>query len=381
MTGDPPMYRFQLTTTLRYGPDSLDELSTLDGRRVLIVTDAFLATTPLFGRVKEALRGAEVAVFDRVRPNPDTAAVGAGLAAFLEFGPEGIVALGGGSPIDTAKTVRKLALEQGRDLPAGLTVIPTTSGSGSEVTSFAVVTRADGRKLPLSSADMLPELAILDPEAVLTAPPKLTADSGMDAVSHAIEAYVATGCNDFSDALAEKALRLAGEHLPVCFRDGSDAVAREHQHAAACMAGIAFQNAGLGIVHGLSHSIGSAFPIAHGRLNGILLPTVINFNAGDLGWRPGDPGPVARRYAALARALGLTASGDRNLVRALIGWVERLRNELSMPATVSAAGVASADFLAAVPDLAAAARVDFCTAGNPVQPSEAELAGILRQVA
>ena len=291
------------------------------------------------------------------------------------------MALGGGSPIDTAKAVRKLALEQGHDLPAGLVVIPTTSGSGSEVTSFAVVTDAESHaKLPLTSVDMLPEIAILDAEAVLTAPPRLTADSGMDAVSHAIEAYVATGANVFSDALAEKALRLADAALVRCFTDGSDAEAREQQHAAATMAGIAFQNAGLGIVHGLSHAIGGSFKVAHGRLNGILLPHVIAFNAGTLGLRPQDLTDVARRYAALAAALGLQASNERNRVLALSGWVERLRRNLDMPATVTAAGVDRSEFLAAVPALAATALADFCTSGNPVAVTEADLAGILRHL-
>lgn len=375
------MHRFQLTTTLCYGPDALSALAALAGRRVLLVTDAFLAAGDLMALVRRELRDAEVEVFDAVRPNPDIAAVTEGLRSFLAFSPDAIVALGGGSPIDTAKAVRKLALEQGHDLPAGLVVIPTTSGSGSEVTAFAVVTDAESHaKLPLTSVDMLPEVAILDAEAVLTAPPRLTADSGMDAVSHAIEAYVAKGANVFSDALAEKALRLADAALVRCFVDGSDAQAREQQHAAATMAGIAFQNAGLGIVHGLSHAIGGSFKVAHGRLNGILLPHVIAFNAGPLGLRPHELSDVARRYAALARAMGLQASNERNLVLALSGWVERLRRDLAMPATVTAAGVGRAEFLAAVPALAVTALTDFCTSGNPVDVSEADLTGILRAV-
>ncbi len=375
------MYRFQLTTTLCYGPDSLQALAVLDGRRVLVVTDAFMSTTELMGKVRAQLAGATVAVFDQVQPNPDVNTVTEGLRSFLAFEPEAIVALGGGSPIDTAKAVRKLALEQGHDLPGGLIVIPTTSGSGSEVTSFAVVTDpVSHAKLPLTSVDMLPEMAILDPEAVRTAPPRLTADSGMDAVSHAIEAYVAKGCNDFSDALAEKALRLADAHLVRSFRDGADAEAREHQHNAATMAGIAFQNAGLGIVHSLSHAIGGSFRVAHGRLNGILLPSVIAVNAGDLGFRPQDVGPVARRYAALAKAVGLSAANERNLVQALIGWVEKLRRELALPATVTAAGVDRAAYAAAIPALAATAHKDFCTSGNPVAVTEANLVAILRKV-
>jgi 1-propanol dehydrogenase len=376
------VFRFQLTTTLCYGPDSLSALGSLDGQRVLVVTDAFMNSTPLMARVRSELAGAAaIEVFDQVKPNPDLTAVTEGLRAFLAFAPDAIVALGGGSPIDTAKAVRKLALELGHGLPGGLIVIPTTSGTGSEVTSFAVITDASTHtKLPLTSVEMLPEMAILDPEAVATAPPRLTADSGMDAVSHAIEAYVAKGSNDFSDALAEKALRLADTSLVRCFQDGSDPEAREHQHNAATMAGIAFQNAGLGIVHSLSHAIGGSFPVAHGRLNGMLLPVVISFNAGDLGFRPHDVGPVGRRYAALAKSLGLSASTERNLVLALIAWVEKLRKDLDMPATLRAARVDRAAFSAAIPALAATAHHDFCTSGNPVEVSEGDLAGLLKRV-
>lgn len=375
------MFRFQLTTTLCYGPDSLSALRELSGCRVLVVTDAFMATTPLMDKVRSELSGAHVEVFDQVQPNPDIAAVAAGLKAFLDCAPEAMVAVGGGSPIDTAKAVRKFALEQGHPLPGGFIVVPTTSGSGSEVTSFAVVTDPHSHaKLPLTSPDMLPEMAILDPEAVRTAPPRLTADSGMDAVSHAIEAYVAIGHNDFSDALAEKALRIADTYLVRSFRSNEDLKAREHQHTGATMAGIAFQNSGLGIVHGLSHAIGGSFPVAHGRLNGILLPHVIAFNAGDLGYGSGPVSTLVRRYVTLAKAVGLSATNDRNLVRALIGWVEKLRRELEMPATVTAAGVDQAAYLAAVPKLAATAKEDFCTAGNPVVPTESDLAGILRKL-
>ena len=376
------MYRFQLTTTLCYGPDSLKALGALDGQRVLVVTDAYMNSTPVMGLVRTELAGASaVQVFDQVKPNPDLTAVTEGLRAFLAFAPEAIVALGGGSPIDTAKAVRKLALELGHGLPGGLVVIPTTSGTGSEVTSFAVITDEHTHtKLPLTSVEMLPEMAILDPEAVGTAPPRLTADSGMDSVSHAIEAYVAKGSNDFSDALAEKALRLADVSLVRCFRNGDDAEAREHQHNAATMAGIAFQNAGLGIVHSLSHAIGGSFPVAHGRLNGILLPIVICFNAGDLGFRPHDVGPVARRYAALAKSLGLSASTERNLVVALTSWVEKLRTDLDMPATLTAARVDRAAFTSAIPALAATAHKDFCTSRNPVEVTENDLAVILKRI-
>ncbi len=209
------MHSFRLATTLRHGPDAIASLSELNDRRVLIVTDAFMATTDLMADVRAALSTAQVEVFDRVPPNPDTDVVTEGMRAFGSFLPDAIVALGGGSPIDAAKTISKLAREQGNDLTGGFWVIPTTSGSGSEVTSYAVITDPHNHaKLALTSPDMIPDVAILDPEAVRTAPPKLTADAGMDAASHTIEAYVARDSNDFSDALAEKSLRMIFEYLP-----------------------------------------------------------------------------------------------------------------------------------------------------------------------
>lgn len=374
------MFRFQLTTSLCYGPDSLAALGELSGCRVLIVTDGFLSSSALLDQVRAALGGAFVEVFDQVLPNPDVAAVSAGLRAFLDFGPEAVVALGGGSPIDTAKAVHKLAREQGYRLPKGLVVIPTTSGTGSEVTSFAVVTDSHHRKLPLTSPDMLPDVAILDPEAVRTAPPRLTADSGMDAVSHAIEAYVAIEHNDFADALAEKSLRMMFDSLPRAYTHGDDLAAREAQHTAATMAGIAFQNAGLGLVHGISHSIGGLFGVAHGRINGMLLPHVMLHNAGEMGFRAGQLTPVAYRYAELARMMCLVATSERNYVLTLVREVELLREKLEMPARMSAAGVEPAEFVAAIPEIAAAATTDFCTSGNPVPASVADIVAILRKI-
>ena len=288
------MQRFRVATTIYYGPDSLALLKDLAGRRVLVVTDAFMATTEVMGQVRQMLGGAEVRVFDRVEPNPSIDLISSGFKVLLDFEPEAIVALGGGSPIDTAKAVYKIAIEQGRRPAQGFIVIPTTSGSGSEVTSFAVVSDLKNHtKLPLTSEDMLPDVAILDPEAVRTAPAKVTADTGMDACSHALEAYVAKGASDFSDAVAEKAASLIFEWLPRAYADGADLEARERLHNASCLAGLAFENAGLGIVHSLSHALGGTFGAPHGRLNAMLMPHVLEFNCGPIGFGPGGLSPVS----------------------------------------------------------------------------------------
>lgn len=374
------MLQFQVPTRVVCGPDALSVLGELSGRRVLIITDAFMAAAPLMAEIRARLGDAELRVFSEVRPDPDTHAVAAGLQAFLEFDPEALIGLGGGSPIDTAKAVRHTAARQGRRLPAGFIVIPTTSGTGSEVSSFSVVTDPlNHTKIPLTDPDMIADLAILDPQAVRTCPPRLTADSGMDALSHAIEAVVARQHNDLSDALAEKAVRIIFRYLPRSHRDGEDIEARDHLQNAATMAGIAFQNAGLGLVHGISHTIGGVFHVAHGRLNAMILPHVMAFNAGDLSI--GRPlSPTAQRYSKLAFHSGMQASSERNLVIQLAWRVGRLREELEMPATVTAAGVDRGAFLEAVPQLAETALVDFCTGGNPRTPTREDVMAIMREL-
>ena len=372
------MLQFQIPTRVVSGPDALGALSALSGRRVLVITDGFMAAAPLMDQVRDRLGDAVLRVFSDVRPDPDTHAIADALGAYLEFGPEALIGLGGGSPIDTAKAVRHMARQRGEELPAGFIVIPTTSGTGSEVSSFAVVTDPASRaKVPLTSPDMIADVAILDPEAVRTCPPGLTADSGMDALSHAIEAVVARGHNDLSDALAEKAVRIILRHLPRSWADGDDLEARDHLQNAATMAGVAFQNSGLGLVHGISHAIGGSFHVAHGRLNAMIMPHVMALNAGDLSAGGTLSGP-ALRYSRLAAHSGLQATTARNLVLALIRRVVRLRETLGMPDRVTGAGVDRGEFTAAVPDLATTALADFCSGGNPVVPTHEEVVAILR---
>ncbi|WP_316667306.1 1-propanol dehydrogenase PduQ [uncultured Propionibacterium sp.] len=372
--------QFQVPTRVVSGPDALSALSALSGRRVLIVTDGLMATAPLMDQVRARLGDAQVRVFSDVQPNPDTRVVAAGLKEYLEFGPEALVGLGGGSPIDTAKAVRHMARQQGEELAAGFIIIPTTSGTGSEVSSFAVVTDPQTRtKIPLTDPDMIADVAILDPEAVRTCPPGLTVDSGMDALSHAIEAVVAVGHNDLSDALAEKAVRIIFRYLPRSYRNGEDVEARDHMQNAATMAGIAFQNAGLGIVHGISHSIGGSFHVAHGRLNAMIMPRVMAYNAGDLSI--GRPlSDTAQRYCKLAYHSGMQATNERNYVIKLARRVEKLRDALEMPASVTGAGVDGHEFIEAIPDMASTALADFCTSGNPVEPTHDDIVRIMREL-
>ena len=365
------MSTFTLATQISFGPDALEGLREFAGRRVFVVTDAFLAGTDVFALVLDLL-GDDTVVFDEVLPNPSIAVIGRGVAAYLGARPDVVIAYGGGSPIDAAKAMHKAAIEVDLGAKDGLVVIPTTSGSGSEVTSFAVITdESTHAKLPMVSPDLVPRLAILDSRVVLGVPPHTTADSGMDVLTHAIEAYVSTGASDFSDALAEKATQLAFANLQRCFDNGSDADARTPMHHASTMAAMAFDNAGLGIVHSLAHALGGRFPVAHGRLNAILLPHVIAFNA-----RHSER--AAARYAWLGHVAGATAIGSRAGVASCIGRIERLNSALGIGPGLSDCGIPRDEFTASLDELATTALADGCTATTPVPPSHADLVAILR---
>lgn len=367
------MSTFTLATQVRFGDEALETLREFAGRRILVVTDSFLAGTDVFGWV-QSLLGPRVTVFDGVEPNPTIPMIGRGVAAYLECEPDMVLAYGGGSPIDAAKAMHKAAIDHGRGAPDGLVVIPTTSGSGSEVTSFSVITdEATHAKLPMVSPDLVPRLAILDPRVVVGVPPRTTADSGMDVLTHAIEAYVSTGASDFSDALAEKSVQLAFKYLQRCFDNGQDVEARARMHNASTMAAMAFDNAGLGIVHSLAHALGGHFPVAHGRLNAILLPHVIAFNA-ERSER------AAERYAWLGHLAGASAVGTRAGVVSCVARIEKLNAALGIGPRLADCGVDPADLRAALDELATTAMADGCTATTPVPPTRQDLVGLLRKL-
>lgn len=367
------MSSFTLATEIRFGPEALDTLSQFAGQNVFLVTDEFLATTEVFSTLV-GIVGPKVTVFDQVLPNPTIALIGRGVAAYLQAAPDVVIAYGGGSPIDAAKAMHKAALDVGRGAPEGLIVVPTTSGSGSEVTSFSVLTdEATHAKLPMVSPDLLPRLAVLDARAVLGVPPRTTADSGMDVITHATEAYVSTEASDFTDACAEKAAQLAFANLPACYRDGSDVEARTKMHSASTLAAMAFDNAGLGIVHSLAHALGGRFPVAHGRLNAILLPHVIAFNAE-------RSEAAATKYAWLGHLAGSAAVGTRAGVVSCVARINKINAELGIGPTLSDCGVDPVEVREALDELATTAMADGCTATNPVVPTHADLVTILRQV-
>lgn len=349
------METFTLKPTLYFGPDALDSLKKLAGQRVLIVTDSFLSSSGLLDRVRAHLTDSSITVFDRVTPDPSAQLVAQGVKLLRECDPEALIAFGGGSPMDCAKAVRWCA---GSHVP--LWAIPTTAGTGSEMTAFAVITDTEKAvKHPLVDDALLPDAAVLDASLLSGVPGAVTADTGMDVLTHAAEAYVSSGATPFTDALAEKAFTLAWHNLPGAFRTEGASPEKQAMLYASCLAGMAFNSAGLGICHSLAHALGGQMHLPHGRLNAILLPRVISFNA----QRP----DAARRYGELARLCGLASSP-----RALSAALNRLLTALKLPKTLVV------DDPTAV---AARALADRCTATNPRAPSQTELEGILRGLA
>ncbi len=362
------MERFQIRPAVWFGRDALEALSALSGKRVLVVTDAFLAGSGLLDRMEAHLKGCTVERFTEVVPDPPLTVVAQGVRRLKDFRPEAVVAFGGGSPMDCAKAM----VEFGRDRETGerplFYAVPTTAGTGSEVTSFAVLTDGErGVKYPLVNDALLPDGAILDASLLAGVPPAVTADTGMDVLAHAAEAIVARNASPFSDALAEKAFTLAYENLRPAYETAGESTARENMLLASCLAGMAFNGAGLGLCHGLAHSLGGRCHVPHGRLNALLLPHVIRFNAAD--------GRATARYARLARLCGLAATP-----RALAAALDRLRAALRMPGSLSACGVDVAALREDLDGVTAAALEDGCTPGNPRTAGREDVKALLNEV-
>ncbi len=370
------MDQFQLGTKIFMG-GGLDGL--LAGRkRVLVVSDRFLVDSGKVSYVTDAAdrAGAERRIFSDVQADPDVSTVTAGVGLLLDFQPDAVIAFGGGSAIDAAKAILFFSAKQ-RDVRDVLfAAIPTTSGTGSEVSRFAVITdREKEVKYPLVDDGLLPHAAVLDPVLTVSVPPAVTADTGIDVFTHAVEAFVSTAHTDFSDAAAEKALKLAYRNLLEAYRDPENLESRQKMHNASCLAGIAFSNSGLGLNHGMAHALGAHFHISHGRANGILLPYVMSFNAGCIDGLT----PTAKRYAQISRLLRLDSSSVRQSALQLIRTIRNSMDKLGMPSTIKDAGVPQAEFEADVEAMAADALADRCTATNPRECSREDIVRIYRR--
>ena len=354
------MNEFVCKTKIVSGSGSVSELKTLGFERLLLVSDPFFAKNGTAKRIAEAAGAACWEIYDAVEPDPSAALAAEGTAKVREFHPDGIVALGGGSAIDCAKAMAYFS----GGVP--LAAVPTTSGSGSEVTDFAILTH-EGVKHPLVDPSLRPVMAVLDEELLTELPPHLVADGGFDAISHCLEACVARGASPITDALAQAAFAAAYHSLPVSY--AGQRTARLPVHIASTMAGMAFTQAGLGLCHAISHSLGGMFHIPHGRLNAILLPWVMDCNA-----------PTAlHAYAQLARAAGLGGSTDTIAVRNLRSGLIRLRTRLRMPSSLIQAGISQEELWEKREALVEAALADPCCQANPVDPGTAQIRQILEE--
>ena len=357
------MEKFQCKTKIWAGAGAITALRDLNIRKLFLVCDPFFQQNGTTQHILEAAGQPECCIFSDVVPDPPVELTAKGAAQIKAFQPDAVVALGGGSSMDAAK-----AMVYFSGANATLIAIPTTSGSGSEVTDFAILTH-NGVKHPLVDDKIKPDVAILDHNLVSSLPNALIADGGFDLISHALEAYVATNRSSFSDLLATAAFCKAMEGLQGSYQGQLDC--RAEMHNAATMAGIAFSQAGLGICHAISHSLGGTFHTPHGRLNAILLPAVIEHNAPSCG----------HRYASLARAAGLTSGNDILALRALKNALVRLRKALMLPETLAQAGIATGSLQENMDAVVAAALCDPCCSTNPIPPTDAMIRGILRQVA
>lgn len=395
------MFRFTLPRDLYHGEGALEALKTFKGKRAIVCVGG--GSMKRFGFLDKAVSyleeaGMEVQLFEGIEPDPSVETVMKGAQAMLDFQPDWIVAIGGGSPIDAAKamwikyeypdiTFEDMCKVFG--IPAlrkkaHFCAISSTSGTATEVTAFSIITDYDkGIKYPIADFEITPDVAIVDPALAQTMPKKLVAHTGMDAITHAIEAYVSTANCDYTDPLALHAIKMIQNDLVDSYN--GDEEKRNAMHNAQCLAGMAFSNALLGIVHSMAHKTGAAFAdygahIIHGAANAMYLPKVIAFNAKDE--------TAAKRYAYIADFMGLGGNSTEEKVKLLIDYLRKMNDELNIPHCIKNYGADSYPteqgfvpedvFLERLPEIAKNAIGDACTGSNPRQPSQEEMEKLLK---
>jgi alcohol dehydrogenase class IV len=372
------------TPEVVFGEDALSRLADIKGSRAFVVTDANMRELGFLARVEEQLAsaGMESAAFTEVEPDPSVQTVERCTAALSTFAPDVVIGLGGGSCLDAAKTAwfryerPDVALDainpfERFDMPgkAKLVAVPTTSGTGADATIGVVLTdREAGRKIVVYARELQPHMTLVDPSFVMGLPQAITADTGMDVLAHAIEAYASPWNNDFSDGLAMKAIQLVFDYLPRAYADGSDAEAREHMHNAATLAGMALSNASISLAHAMAHAFGAIFHTPHGRSVGLFLPYTIEFTANAGG----------SRYGEIARFLGLAAADEATGATSLVGAIRNLARELNQPACIIDLGIDSMRLEGVMPQLVSKAAEDPQMLTSLRAPDDEELANLFR---
>ena len=403
------MQWFKVPEKIYFEAGSIQYLEKMpDIERAFIVTDESMVKLGYVDKILYHLRKREhyvhSEIFENVESDPSFDTIMKGVEAMKMFNPDVIIALGGGSPIDAAKGMW-LFYEHPEADPEGLRLkfmdirkrtykfpklgtkckmvaIPTTSGTGSEVTSFAVITdKKQNKKYPLADYELTPDVAIVDPDLVMSLPKTVTADTGMDVLTHAIEAYVSNMASDYTDGLAEKATELVVKYLQRAYDNGDDREAREKMHNASTIAGMAFTNAFLGINHSLAHKLGAEFHMAHGRINAILLPYVIKYNSSKptkfVSFPKYEYFIADEKYYELAKKVGLKAETKEEGINSLIEKIKELNEHMNIPKSFKEAGIDEQEFLSKVDMLADRSFEDQCTTANPRVPLVSELKQIL----
>lgn len=379
--------RFVLNEVSYFGPGAREvlpkEIARLGLHKAFVATDKDLIKFGVADKVLDVLRcaGIPYEVFSEIKPNPTVANVKAGVKAFAESGADFILAIGGGSSIDTAKAVGIISnnpefadvvslegVADTRRKSVPVIALPTTAGTAAEVTiNYVITDEANEKKMVCVDPNDIPAIAIVDAELMYTLPRSLTAATGMDALTHAIEGLITRGAWEMSDMFELKAIEMIARHLPTAVAEPSNAEARDGMAVAQYIAGMAFSNVGLGAVHGMAHPLGAIFDIPHGVANALLLPVVMEFNA-----------PAAiEKYGRIAGAMGVDTAGmsPEEAAAAAVEAVRALAVRVGIPQHLSELGIGEAD----LPRLAAAAMADVCTPGNPRDVTEADLLALYRK--
>ncbi|MHC6180046.1 iron-containing alcohol dehydrogenase [Clostridium sp. JNZ X4-2] len=380
------MERFTLPRDIYFGENSLEYLKSLEGHKaVIVVGGGSMKRFGFLDKIESYLKEAniEVKLIEGIKPDPSVESVMDGAKIMREYEPDWIIAIGGGSPIDAAKamwvfyeypdfTFEKAVVPFG--IPklrqkAKFIAIPSTSGTATEVTSFAVITDYKTQiKYPMADFNLTPDIAIIDPAIAQTMPKKLVAYTGMDALTHAIEAYVASLRSDFSDPLALHAIKMIDKYLFESYKGNTEA--RGHMHIAQCLAGMAFSNALLGITHSMAHKTGAVFHIPHGCANAIFLPYVIDFNKG----------ACPERYAEIARSLKLPGDSDDELIDSLTDMIKKMNKSMNIPLTLKDYGISESSFKENLDRISHNAMGDACTGANPAKITEEEMKKLFQYI-
>ena len=368
---------FQIKPDIHYGANSLDILRTLEMEKVFLVTDENMVKLKVTNKVVNILKSREIEtkIYSDVKPDPTDEEIINGMLELSAYNPDCIIALGGGSPIDACKSMiyftNQIKKAIGQNKKPKFIAIPTTSGTGSEVTSYAVVTTKD-KKIPLSDSEMLPDIAILNPEFIKTLPPSIIADTGMDVLTHAIEAYVSRSRNLFTNTLALGAIKTVFADLVSNFENPRLERERIDLQIASCMAGAAFSNAGLGINHSIAHSLGARFHKPHGRLNAVIMPKVIKFNAQNKN--------AARYYREIAEALGFTPKEDAEGVEMLAKAIKMRAAKMGIPNNLRELGIPEEQYFSEMENIIDQIENDLCTGENPRRFNRIEMKQLLKDL-